>query len=150
MPATALAFALAAAVQAGVTCGVAYGLLGLYTPGGAALVIGVAVLDAVLGMAIGLLVSAFATSEFQAVQFMPAVVMPQILLGGLFVPRDQMADVLDAVSSALPLTYAYEGLSRVTTGPGFDGTAWRDLAIVLVVTLLALALGATTLRRRTA
>jgi ABC-2 type transport system permease protein len=85
-----LAFALAAAVQAGVTCGVAYGLLGLYTPGDAALVIGIAVLDAVMGMAIGLLASAFATSEFQAVQFMPAVVMPQILLGGLFVPRSQM------------------------------------------------------------
>ena len=83
-----VAFAVARPLaQAGVTCPVAYGLLGLYTPGSPAVVIGVAVLGAVMGMAVGLLASAFATSEFQAVQFMPAIVMPQILLGGLFVPR---------------------------------------------------------------
>ena len=100
-------------------------------------------------MSLGLFVSAFANTEFQAVQFLPAMVFPQLLLCGLLVPRDQMAGVLEAVSNVLPLTYAYEGLQRVTTGPGFDATAARDLAIVLVVTALALGLGATTLRRRT-
>jgi ABC-2 type transport system permease protein len=83
------AFALAAAVQAAVTCAIAYGLLGLSAPGSPWLVLVVAVVSGDLGMALGLLASAFATSEFQAVQFMPAVVMPQILLGGLFVPRTQ-------------------------------------------------------------
>jgi len=143
-----LAFALAAAVQAGVTCGVAYELLGLYTPGGAALVIGVAVLDAVLGMAIGLLVSAFATSEFQAVQFMPAVVMPQILLGGLFVPRDQMADWLDHLSDGLPLTYAMDALSEVGATAVITDALIRDVAVVAICALVALALAAATLRRR--
>jgi ABC-2 type transport system permease protein len=76
-------------------------------------------------------------------------VFPQLLLCGLLVPRDQMAPVLEAVSSILPLTYAFEGLQRVTTGPGFDRTAARDLAIVIGVTVVALGLGATTLRRRT-
>ena len=143
-----LAFALAAAVQAGATCGVAYGLLGLYTPGVAALVIGIAVLDAMLGMAIGLLASAFATSEFQAVQFMPAVVLPQILLGGLFVPRSQMADWLDHVSDGLPLTYAIDALSEVGSTSVITDTLVRDVAVVTSCALAALALAAATLRRR--
>ena len=57
-----------------------------------------AVANAVLGMALGLFVSAFARTEFQAVQFMPAVVFPQLLLCGLFVPRDEMARGAAAVS----------------------------------------------------
>ena len=143
-----IAFALAAAVQAVVTCGVAYGLLGLYTPGNPALVIGIAIVDAVMGMAIGLLASAFATSEFQAVQFMPAVVMPQILLGGLFVPRSQMADWLNHTSDALPLTYAMDALSEVGSTSLVTGTLGRDVAVVAATALAALALAAATLRRR--
>ncbi len=143
-----IAFAVAATVQAGVTCLVAYGMLGLYTPGNPALVIGIAVVDAVMGMAIGLLASAFATSEFQAVQFMPAVVMPQILLGGLFVPRSQMADWLDHTSDALPLTYAMDALSEVGSTSLVTDTLVRDVAVVACTALVALALAAATLRRR--
>src|SRR4051794_10114176 len=144
-----LAFGVMAALQAALTTTVAFGLLDLSSTGSEADVFVFAIANAVLGMSLGLFVSAFASTEFQAVQFLPATVFPQLLLCGLLVPRDQMADVLDAASSVLPLTYAYAGLQRVTTGPGFDSTAWRDLAIVLAVTVLALALGATTLRRRT-
>jgi len=144
-----IAFGVLAAIQAALTTTVAFRLLDLSSTGSEADVVVFAVSNAILGMSLGLFVSAFAHTEFQAVQFLPATVFPQLLLCGLLVPRDQMADVLDAASSVLPLTYAYEGLQRVTTGPGFDGTAWRDLAIVVTVTVLALALGATTLRRRT-
>ena len=86
-----LSFALVAAVQASLTSAVAFGLLGLDTEGSVALVIAIAIWNAVLGMALGLFVSAFARTEFQVVQFMPAVVIPQILLAGLIVPREQMA-----------------------------------------------------------
>ena len=143
-----IAFGAVAAVQAIVTSAIAFGLLGLDVAGPEAAVVGLAVANAVLGMSLGLFVSAFATTEFQAVQFMPAVVFPQLLMCGLFVPRASMAPVLDAAAGVLPLTYAYAGLQRVAEH-GFDATAWRDLAIVVAVTLLALGLGATTLRRRT-
>ena len=143
-----IAFGAVAAVQAIVTSAIAFGLLGLDVAGPEAAVVGLAVANAVLGMSLGLFVSAFATTEFQAVQFMPAVVFPQLLVCGLFVPRASMAPVLDAAAGVLPLTYAYAGLQRVAEH-GFDATAWRDLAIVVAVTLLALGLGATTLRRRT-
>ncbi len=99
-------------------------------------------------MALGLLASAFAQTEFQAVQFMPAFVLPQFLLCGLLVARDQMAPVLEWISYALPLTWAYDGLQRAVDG-GDAALIARDAAIVFAVTLLALALAAATLRRRT-
>jgi ABC-2 type transport system permease protein len=145
----ALAFALLAAAQATITAGVAFGLLGLDTAGAPALIVALAVANALLGMALGLFLSAFATTEFQAVQFMPAVVIPQILLGGLLVPRASMARVLELASYCLPLTYAYDALSRASERAGIDAVLWRDVAVVLGTVVVALALGATTLRRRT-
>jgi ABC-2 type transport system permease protein len=145
-----LAFAAVAAVQAGITAGVAFLALGLDVEGTAAAVVALAVANAVLGMALGLFVSAFASSEFQAVQFMPAFVLPQLILCGLFVPREEMAGALEAASYALPLTYAFDALERVASGTEFGSRGWADVTVVVGVTLLALALGALTLRRRTA
>ena len=143
-----LAFACVAVVQASLTSAVAFGLLGLDVHGSVAVVIALAVGNAVLGMSIGLFTSAFARTEFQAVQFLPAVVFPQILLCGLLVPRDQMARVLELVSYALPLTWAFDALSHAVAG-GSGRIVLRDALVVIGVTLAALALGATTLRRRT-
>ena len=142
-----LAFALLAALQASLTATVAFGLLGLDTAGSPGLVVAIAIANALLGMALGLFLSAFAQTEFQAVQFMPAVVLPQILLCGLLVPRERMAAALEWVSHALPLTYAYDALAQVTTTGELD---WVDLGVVAGCVLVALALGAATLRRRTA
>ena len=143
-----LAFGLVAALQATVTAAVAFGLLGLDVEGSIVVVVLLAVGNALLGMAIGLLASAFAQTEFQAVQFMPAFVLPQFLLCGLLVARDQMAPVLEWISYALPLTWAYDGLQRAVDG-GDAALIARDATIVFAVTLLALALAAVTLRRRT-
>ena len=113
-----------------------------------ALVVALAVGNALLGVALGLFLSAFATSEFQAVQFMPAALLPQIILSGLFVPRPEMPRALRLVSDVLPVSYAYDGLARVAAGL-VDTRLWADCLVVLGTTALALALGATTLRRRT-
>jgi ABC-2 type transport system permease protein len=145
-----IAFGVVAAVQAAVTTTVAYWLLDLHTAGPIGLVILVAVTNAVLGVALGLFCSAFARSEFQAVQFMPVVALPQILLCGLFVPRDQMVGWLQAISRALPVTYAVESLQEIGGHADPTGTMWRDLGIVAGCVVLALVLAAATLRRRTA
>jgi ABC-2 type transport system permease protein len=144
-----IAFAAFAAAQATLVSLVAFGLLDLHSSGPRWLVVILAVINAVLGMALGLFCSAFARTEFQAVQFMPAVVLPQILLCGLIVPRDQMSRALEIVSYVLPLTYAYDALHRVSEDV-LDVRLALDIAIVLAVTLAALALGAATLRRQTA
>ncbi len=145
-----LAFALAAAVQAAVASGLAYWLLDLTTLGSKWAVAGLAVGNAILGMAIGLLVSAFARSEFQAVQFMPAFVLPQLLLCGLIWPRDEMAGWLEKISNVLPMTYAVDALIQVSRHTDLTATMWRDVTIIAGCIVVALLLGAATLRRRTA
>jgi ABC-2 type transport system permease protein len=144
-----IAFGLLAAAQAAVVCVVGFALLGLEAPHGAVVVALLAIANALLGMALGLLVSAFARTEFQAVQFMPALVLPQLLLCGLFVARDAMAPLLEALSWALPLTYAYDALARATDPAALGSEIWVDLLVVAASGLAALALGALTLRRRT-
>jgi ABC-2 type transport system permease protein len=145
-----LAFGLAAAVQAVLAAGLAYWALGLRTQGSIALVVVIAVGDAILGMALGLFFSAFAQSEFQAVQFMPAIVLPQILLCGLFSPRPQMSGWLRGLSDVMPLTYAVQGLQQVGMFSSPTALMWRDLGIVMGAALVALSLASVTLRRRTA
>jgi ABC-2 type transport system permease protein len=144
-----LAFAAVAVVQAVIVSLVGFGLLGLDAAHSKLLIVALAVANAILGMSFGLFVSAFAQTEFQAVQFMPAFVLPQILLCGLFVDREQMATWLQWISALLPLTYAFDALDRAshqaTLGPRF----YVDVAVVVGATLLALVLGAATLRRRT-
>jgi ABC-2 type transport system permease protein len=145
----ALAFALLAAVQGAITGAVGFGLLDVQAAGSEWAVVLFAIANALLGMALGLFLSAFASTEFQAVQFMPAFLFPQILLAGLLVPRDRMPDTLQVVSDALPITYAYDALAKITA----DNTGtwlWLDITIVAVSIILALILGATTLRRRAA
>jgi ABC-2 type transport system permease protein len=144
-----IAFAAVAAVQAAIVCAVALGGLGLAVAGSPWLVGALAVGNAVLGMALGLFVSAFARTEFQAVQFMPAIVFPQILLCGLFVARDEMARPLEIISYVLPLTYSYDAVAQVTSGDELGTSFARDVAIMVGVTLASLGLGALTLRRRT-
>ena len=143
----ALAFGLAALAQALASSAVAVWLLGLdvETPW---VVVLLAVVDAVLGTALGLLMSAFATTEFQAVQFMPLVVIPQLLLCGLLAPRDQMAGVLHAISDVLPLSYAADAFTRTLTTSGLDGWLWRDLGVLVGCCVAAVALASLTLRRR--
>ena len=144
-----LAFGLLAAVQASVTTAVAYWALDLRTAGPTGLVVLIAVANAVLGMALGLLCSAFARTEFQAVQFMPVVVAPQMLLCGMFVPRAAMAGWLQGLSDAMPMSYSVEALTELGTYPDPTDVMWRDLGIVLGVVVVALVLGAATLRHRT-
>ena len=144
-----LAFAAVAGVQATITTVIAFGPLGLDAAGSVVLIGVLAVINALLGMALGLFVSAFAQTEFQAVQFMPAFVLPQMLLCGLFVARDQMAPLLEWVSYALPLTYAYEALEEVSRRGSLGTTGTIDVVVTVATALGSLALGALTLRRRT-
>ncbi|PZS36468.1 MAG: antibiotic ABC transporter permease [Pseudonocardiales bacterium] len=142
----ALAFSLVALVQVVVAVVVSL-WLGLDLAGSVGWLILVAALDSLLGVALGLLASAFARTEFQAVQFMPVVVLPQLLLCGLFQPRDQMAKVLQWASDVMPLSYAVSAMQRVAHSTTLSGTYARDVLVVAGCALLALALAAATLRR---
>lgn len=145
-----LAFAGVAVIQATIVSAVTFWILGLDVAGSVAAFFLLAILNAILGMALGLFASAFAKTEFQAVQFMPAFILPQLLLCGLFVPRDEMWRALEILSYALPMTYAVDALDRIATDGSLGGGGALDVGITVGATLLSLALGAMTLRRRTA
>ncbi|HET6747024.1 MAG TPA: ABC transporter permease [Candidatus Saccharimonadales bacterium] len=110
--------------------------------------VAMALADALLGAALGLFVSAFAKTEFQAVQFMPALVFPQILIGGLFIPLSQMPSALESIAYYLPLTYAIDALNEVVSHMDVTDNAWRDMSVVGAFVVGALLLAAITLRRR--
>ena len=106
-----------AVLQSAVAVVASLTVLGLDVVGPIWLLLVVAVADAVLGTALGLFVSAFARTEFQAVQFLPAVVVPQILLCGIIVPRPQLPDLLGRISDLLPLSYATDAMQTLSTSP---------------------------------
>ncbi|MGH4026662.1 MAG: ABC transporter permease [Pseudonocardiaceae bacterium] len=145
----ATAFGLVAVMQVAVAATVSLTWLGLEIDGSVWLLVVIALLDALLGMALGLFASAFARTEFQAVQFMPLFVMPQVLLCGLFAPRESMHTVLEWLSNVMPLSYAVDALQQVTMSSTIDDALIRNLVIVAACGLGALMLGAGTLPRQT-
>lgn len=145
----ALAFGAIAVIQAALATALSVWGLGLDIQGSVWLFSVIAVVDAVLGTVMGLFVSAFATSEFQAVQFMPAVVIPQMLLCGLIVARDQLPSTLEKISDCLPLSYAVDAMTGVAHGDAVS-SIFGHLAVVAAFAVVFLALGALTLKRRTA
>jgi ABC-2 type transport system permease protein len=145
----ALAFSVMAALQSLVATAVAYWIFGLDIKGSPALVVMVAVVNAVLGVALGLFCSAFARTEFQAVQFMPVVVVPQILLCGLFVARSRMNGFLEALSNMLPLTFSVDALQEIAGNSTATAAMWQDVGIMASVVLAVLVLAALTLGRST-
>jgi ABC transporter DrrB family efflux protein len=145
-----VAFGLMAIVQVTLVLVISLTWLGVTLPGSAVPMAVVAVLDAILGMACGLFASAFARTEFQAVQFMPAFVLPQALLSGLVVPRDHMNAALQWLSDVLPLSYAVDAMQRITASASWTRAISADVAIIVAFTVAALVGGALTLRRQTA
>lgn len=145
----ALAFGGVAIIQVALVIVVVLGPLGVGVPGSVVVLSLFGVLDALLGVALGLCLSALAHTEFQAVQLLPAVVFPQLLVCGLFAPRNQMAGVLQGLADAFPMTYAVDGVTRAAASAAWDGSLVKDLVIVAVCIPLALGLGAATLQRRT-
>ncbi len=145
----AIAFGLAAVVQAMVVSGLSFGPYGMKVLGAPWLVVAVAVLDALLGTALGLSVSALARTEFQAVQFMPAFILPQLLLCGIIVPRAELPAFLHWISYVLPMSYAVDATQQLSTHVAVTGEFLLDMVVIGGFLVAALALGAATLRRRT-
>lgn len=144
----AIAFSLIGLIQACIAGFVMLGLLHVTVLGGALPTIIGAVLASFLGTALGLFTSAFARSEFQAIQFMPAFIFPQLLTCGLFVARDHMASVLQKFADIMPLTYSVDALKQVTMYNTWTHNLTRDFIVVAAFAIAALILGSATIRRR--
>ena len=147
-----LGFTLVALVQAAEV--LAFGLLALdlYNAGSVALIFGIEVLLAIGAVNLGIFLSTFARNEFQAVQFIPLVVVPQVLLSGLLVPVESEPEWLQWISNALPLTYAVNALRDVMLrGADLASSAIQlDLAVLGGFCVLIIVAAAATLRREVA
>jgi ABC transporter DrrB family efflux protein len=146
----AIAFGALAVAQATIAVGFSIWVCGLTIDGSLALLLAVALADALLGTTLGLFASAFARSEFQVVQFLPVLVFPQILLGGIFLPRDQLPDVLFAISDWLPLSHAIDALNAIASDTEDADYVGGKLLIIAAFAVGAIVLGSITLRRKTA
>ncbi len=143
----AAGFGLTAVAQALLLCGVAYWFLGVSTAGSAGWVLLIAALDAVVGVALGLLTSAFARTEFQAVQFMPVVIGPQVFLCGLLVARDQMPALLTWVSDVMPMSHAVDALGVISTNPAPGPELVGNLVVLAAFGSVSLFVAALTMPR---
>jgi ABC-2 type transport system permease protein len=145
----AIAFGLVAVVQAVIVSTLAVYALGLDIAGPQWFLVLIALVDALLGTALGLCASSLARTEFQAVQFMPAFVLPQALLCGLIKPIEQLPQILEVLARILPLTYAVDAMQLVTRESTPSAQAYGDVMIILAFAFAAILLGAVTLRRQT-
>jgi len=145
----ALAFGFLAIFQTAIAVSFAVFVCGLEIEGSIWLLFAVTVADALLGTALGLLASAFARTEFQVVQFMPLLVFPQVLLCGIFIPRDQLPEVLEAISDWLPLSYAIDALTAVANDSEDAAWIWARILAIAAWIVGSIVVGSVTLRRRT-
>lgn len=143
----AIAFSLIAVLQAAFATWTVMWLLGVPAAGGPVLMLAGTAIGALLGTALGLLVSAFASTEFQAMQFLPVFIMPQLLTCGLFVPRNRMASLVDHFSDIMPMTYNVDAMQHVILEPHWTSALTHDFLVVIGYAVGVLILGAITIRR---
>ena len=145
----AVGFTLVALLQSAIALAVGLVLLDLPS-GGRLWLTGIVVVgQALLGIALGLSLSVLAGNEFQAVQFLPAAVLPGVILSGLLMPVERLPRALEVVARVLPLTYAFEAVDRIMRqGYGLaDARVRLDLLVIFGFVTLFLIAGSLTLRR---
>ncbi|HEX5039179.1 MAG TPA: ABC transporter permease [Candidatus Limnocylindria bacterium] len=148
----ALGFMVVALVQSAEVLLFGLLVLDLYNAGSIWLLFGIEVLLALGAVNLGILLSTFARTEFEAVQFIPLVIVPQLLLSGLLVPVSSEPEWLQVVSNVLPLTYAVDALQEVMLR-GADlssATVQRDIAVLAGFCVLVIGAASLTLRREVA
>lgn len=145
----AIAFGVLALLQSLVTLAFCIWVLDMEIVGEVWILALLAVVNALLGMSMGLMASAFAATEFQVMQLMPAFIFPQILIGGIFVPVDRMPEALELISSFLPMTHSIAALNELAFVPDSSGTVFAEMGVISLFIVGALAIGALTLKRKT-
>lgn len=142
-----LGFLLFATIQAAVILTFTIVALKIEYQGNIIEIVAVLLLVVMVAVNLGIFVSTFANNEFQVVQFIPIVLLPQIFLSGVIIPTDQMPAVMEAISVVLPLTYAVEGLREIMVMGQSLADVWTDLVILAGFGLGLLIAAVATLRR---
>lgn len=107
------------------------------------------VLIGINAVSLGTFFSAFARNEFQMIQFIPLIIIPQVFVSGLFIPVDQLPLVLEWAAKFLPLTYGVEGIRALMLQGDSLLDIGKDIGILAAYAVGLLLLAALTLRRGT-
>lgn len=105
-------------------------------------------LGALTALGIGIVLSLFARSEFEVIQFIPLVITPQVVLGGTFRPVESLPRYLELPARAMPLTYLLDAMDYVVLGQGSEGDLWLAIAVLIGFTIVAIALSSVVINRR--
>lgn len=104
-------------------------------------------LGAFTALGIGIVFSLFAENEFQVMQFMPAVISPQVIIGGAFVPVEELPAYLEFAAHFMPITYLIEGMEYVIFDTGTAEDFWVAIVSLTVFTVLSIGLSTLVIRR---
>lgn len=110
-------------------------LLGIEVVGSLVSVVVINLLLALVALAFGILLSTFANSEFQMMQFIPIVIVPQIFFSGL-IPLDSMANWIKGISYIIPLKYSGDAVNSII----MRGTSIMDLGFNIGMLLIFLVI----------
>jgi ABC-2 type transport system permease protein len=126
--------------------------LGVDSAGSPFLAFLIALLLSIGAVNLGIFLSTFARTELQVIQFIPLVIVPQGLLGGILFPTAQLPDILNTIAHALPLTYAVEGLREVMLkGADLSSRVVQiDLVVLAGIALFFVFLASATIKREVA
>jgi len=102
----------------------------------------------IVSVNLGIFCSSFAKNEFQAVQFIPLLILPQVFLDGMFWPISTLPNYLQALSYLMPLTYANDALQNIMVKGYGLGSIWTDIVILLAFAVIMVVLSAASLNKQ--
>ena len=105
------------------------------------------ILIGILAVCLGIFISAFAKNEFQMVQFIPLIIVPQVFVCGLLFPVEQMPNYLQWLAKFLPLTYAVDGIrALMLQGEGLTDIG-KEIGVLAAYAAALMVLAGISLRR---
>jgi ABC-2 type transport system permease protein len=111
-------------------------------------VVALQLLVTLMSVNLGIFCSSFAKNEFQAVQFIPLLILPQIFLDGMFWPISTLPNYLQVFSYLMPLTYTNDALQNIMVRGMGLGDVWVDIVVLLAFAVVMVALSALSLNKR--
>lgn len=142
-----LGYGYLATVQSFVLLGAAIYFFELEFEHGLGLFVLVALLGALSALGIGVLLSLFAQNEFQVMQFIPMVISPQIILGGTFMPVEDLPIYLEIPARAMPITYLIQAMNYVVLDEGDPEDLWLAVVVLVLFTELSIIVANEIVRR---
>jgi ABC-2 type transport system permease protein len=141
-----LGFGIFTALQAALIAWFATSVLGLLMAGSFWYLLLITLLLALTALTLGTLISAFANNEFQMIQFIPLIIVPQVFFSGLF-SMDTMSVWLRWLGKLMPLNYGADALRNIMIrGAGWDRIAF-DVLVLLGFSLLFIILNILALKK---